>query len=91
MSDTFSITLDADDSLLTSQTSDLVDRDANQVRLLTLLELGRVVVDVREGDPNLGGPRQPAHVTAHVFGLDDDVVLLPGLPVHVWQGGTDDT
>lgn len=59
--------------------------------LLTLLELGRVVVDVCEGDPNLGGPRQPAHVTTHVFGLDDNVVLLAGLPVHVWQGGTDDT
>lgn len=56
--------------------------------VLTLRELWRVVVDVCEGDFNLGGPRQPAHVTAHVFGLDDDIILLAGLTVHVRQGST---
>lgn len=59
--------------------------------LLTLLELGRVVVDVGERDLDLGGARQPPHVAAHVLGLDDHVVLLAGLAVHVGQGGADDT
>lgn len=58
---------------------------------LTLWELWRVVVDVREGDFNLGGARQPTHVTTHVFGLDDDVVLLAGFAVHVRQGRTNYT
>lgn len=65
--------------------------DVQEVSGLTLWELRRVVVDVREGDFNLGGTRQPAHVTAHVFGLDDDVVLLTRLAVHVRQGGADYT
>lgn len=58
---------------------------------LTQRELWRVVIDVREGDFDLRRPRQSSHVTAHVFGLDDNVVFLASLTVHVWQGGADYT
>lgn len=58
---------------------------------LTLWELWWVVVNICEGDFDLGGPWQPPHVAAHIFGLDDDVVFLPRLTVHVWQGSADYT
>lgn len=50
---------------------------------LTLRELGRVVVDVGQCDVDGGGARQAAHLTRHVFGLDDHGVVLPGFTVHV--------
>lgn len=50
---------------------------------LTLGELGRVVVDVGQRDVDGGGAGQASHLARHVFGLDDDGVVLPGFSVHV--------
>lgn len=52
---------------------------------LTLVEHGRVVVDVGERDVDRGGARQTPQLPAHVLGLDDHRVVLSGLPVHVRQ------
>lgn len=55
----------------------------------TFRKPGRVVVDVYEADVDGGGPGQTSQLTPHVLGLDQDVVVLPYLSVHVGQGGPD--
>lgn len=50
----------------------------------------RVVVDVGERDGDGGGAGEAAHLAHHVFGLDDEHVLVPRLAVHVRQSGSDD-
>lgn len=67
------------------------DTEIQLVFALTQRELWRVVIDISEGDFDLCCPRQSSHVTAHVFGLDDNIVFLASLTVHVWQGSTDYT
>lgn len=67
------------------------DTEIQLVFALTQRELWRVVIDISEGDFDLSRPRQSSHVTTHVFGLDDNIVFLASLTVHVWQGGTDYT
>ena len=59
--------------------------------MLTLVEHGRVVVDVAQRDVDRGGAGEPPQLAAHVLGLDDHVVVLSGLPVHVCQGHADHT
>lgn len=59
--------------------------------ILTLGKAWWVVVDVREGDVDRRGPRQPPQLPAHVFGLDDDLVVLFGFSVHVHERCPDDT
>lgn len=54
-------------------------------------EAGRVVVDVAQVNGDSGGARQPPLVAPHVSGLEDDVVLVLRLPVHLWHSGADDT
>lgn len=51
--------------------------------LLTLVEHGRVVVDVAQRDGDGRGARQPPQLSPHVFSLDENGVVLPGLSVHV--------
>lgn len=53
-------------------------------------EARRVVVDVGERDGDGRGAGEAAHLAHHVFGLDDEHVLVPGLPVHVGQRCSDD-
>lgn len=60
-------------------------------RTLTVSEPRRVVVDIGERDGDGGGAGEAAHLTDHVFGLDDEHILVPGLPVHVGQSCSDDT
>lgn len=57
---------------------------------LTAREVWWVVVDVSEGDRDRGGAGEATHLAHHVFGLDDQHVLVPRLPVHVGQGRPDD-
>lgn len=56
---------------------------------LTLVEHGWVVVDVTERDVDRGGAGQTPQLAAHVLGLDDHRVVLPGLPIHVCQRDAD--
>ena len=51
----------------------------------TFGEAWRVVVDVAEADVDGGGAGQAAQLTPHVLGLDQNLVLLLHLPVHVGQ------
>lgn len=64
---------------------------AGRINYLTLSELWRVVIDISQGDFNLSGTRQTAHVSTHVLGLDDDIIFLPGLPVHVGKSCSNDS
>lgn len=50
-----------------------------------------VVIDIGECDSDGGGAGESAHLTHHVFGLDDKHVLVPRFPVHVGQSCSDDT
>lgn len=56
-----------------------------------MAEARRVVVDVRQRDGDGGGAGEAAHLAHHVFGLDDQNVLVPRLAVHVGQSCSDDT
>lgn len=51
--------------------------------VLTLRELGWVVVDICEGDVDGGGSRESSNRSCHVFGLNDYSIVFPRLPVHV--------
>lgn len=51
----------------------------------------RVVVDICERDRHRRGAGEAAHLAHHVFGLDDEDILIPRLPVHVRQSCSDDT
>lgn len=54
-------------------------------------EARRVVVDVGERDGDGRGAREAAHLAHHVFGLNDQHVLVSGLAVHVGQSRPDHT
>lgn len=56
----------------------------------TFGEARRVVVDVAQADVDGGGAGQAAQLAAHVLGLDQNLVLLLHLPVHVGQSRLDD-
>lgn len=56
---------------------------------LTLVEHGRVVIDVAERDVDRGGTSEPPELAAHVLGLDDHRVVLSGFPVHIGEGHPD--
>lgn len=58
---------------------------------LTVAEPRWVVVDVCQRDGDRGGAGESAHLAHHVFGLDDQNVLVSRLAVHVGQGCPDDT
>lgn len=58
---------------------------------LTVAEPRRVVVDVRQRDGDGSGAGEAPHLAHHVFGLDDQNVLVPRLAVHVGQSSSDDT
>ena len=66
-------------------------REWGRERAPTLWEPGGVVVDVGQCDIDGGWSRQTSHLTSHVFGLDENSIKLPGLPVHVGQGSPNDT
>lgn len=51
----------------------------------TFGEARRVVVDVAQADVDGGGAGQAAQLAAHVLGLDQNLVLLLHLPVHIGQ------
>lgn len=53
---------------------------------LTLGKFGRIVIDISKGHCQCRGPGQAPGVSTHVFGLDDDQVLLLGFSVHVGEG-----
>lgn len=59
--------------------------------VLTLGEAGRVIVDIREGDVDSRGARQPSELPSHVLGLDDHLVVLLGLSIHVRERGPNHT
>lgn len=63
----------------------------NQEKSLTVSEPRRVVIDICERDRYRGGAGEATHLANHVFGLDDENILIPRLPVHVWQSCSDDT
>lgn len=42
-----------------------------------------IIVDVGEGDVDEGGSSQTPQLSAHIFGLDHDLVRLFDLSVHV--------
>lgn len=50
---------------------------------LTLSEAWRVVIHIRQGDVDHGGPSQAPSLPSHVFGFDHHLVIFPLLPVHV--------
>lgn len=52
------------------------------LKLLTFRKLWRIVVYVCQCDGDGGRSRQAAHVSSHVFSLDDHQVLLSHLPIH---------
>lgn len=52
---------------------------------LTVCKARWAVVDVGEGDADRGGPRKPAHLSCHVFGLDHHLVMFLDLSVHPGQ------
>lgn len=63
----------------------------NQDKSLTVSEPRRVVVDIGQRDSDGGGAGEATHLADHVFGLDDEHILVPRLPVHVGQSCSDDT
>lgn len=57
----------------------------NTKETLTLCKLWRIVIDISESNCHGRGPREAAHMPAHIFCLDDNKVLLFGFSVHVWK------
>lgn len=53
---------------------------------LTLGKFWRIVINISKSHCQCRGPRQAPRVATHVFGLDDDQVLLFGFSVHVGKG-----
>lgn len=62
-----------------------------QERKLTVSKARRIVVDVAQVDGDSGGASQTPLVAPHVSGLEDNMVLVLCLPVHLWHSGADDT
>lgn len=52
-------------------------------RVHTLWELGRVVVDICQGDVDGCGAREASDLACHVFGLNHNSVVFSGFTVHV--------
>lgn len=50
---------------------------------LTLSEAWRVVIHIRQGDVDHGGPSQPPSLPGHVFGFDHHLVMFSLFSVHV--------
>ena len=57
----------------------------------TFGESRRVVIDVAEGDVDYRRSGQPSQLSAHVLGLDEDLVLFFDFPVHVGQSCSNNT
>lgn len=58
---------------------------------LTMCEPRRVIVDISKCNRDGGGAGEAAHLTHHVFSLNDQHILVSCLPVHVGQSCSDDT
>lgn len=56
--------------------------------MLTLSEVGRVVVDVAQSNVDCRRSGQTSQLTRHVFSLNDDLVLTLDLSVHIRQRHT---
>lgn len=50
-----------------------------------------IVVDISECDIYSCWPWQPSDLPSHIFGLNDNGIMLSGFPVHVVQGSPDDS
>lgn len=57
----------------------------------TLRKPGWIVVDISERDIYCCWPWQPSNLPSHIFGLNDNRIMLSGFPVHVMQGSPDDS
>lgn len=57
----------------------------------TLRKPGWIVVDISECDIYCCWAWQPSNLPSHIFGLNDNGIMLSGFPVHVMQGSPDDS
>lgn len=60
-------------------------------RCLTVCESWWVIVDISKRDCNRCGTGEAAHLAHHIFGLNDQHILVSCLSIHVGQGCSDDT
>lgn len=61
----------------------LIQHGERVMSSLTAGEARRVVIDVSQHHGDRGGSGQAAHLTNHIFGLDNQQEMIPHLSVHV--------